>query len=1791
MKKKFLGKLLSMLLVVSMALTLLPVSAMAAYGGWGSWGFDWSDLWNWGEDDAQDDAQDDGLTADGAAAYAADSGEFLRIFHLDCGRKYFTVDQINEIIDQLAANHYTHIELAFGNDGLRFLLNDMSVTVGDKTYTSDAVTSAIKAGNTDYYNEGTANELTVDDMDSIYQHASDKGIKIIPMIDIPGHTNVLVTAMQTLGVSVDGFTSNTNSQGITTKAFSVSNDETVAFVTELVKKYVDYFAGKSEYFNLGADECGYEGFDEAKYTKLANMLSTLSDYIHKKGMTTLLFNDGFRTSGYLQSALKGKSSQITICYWTYSGYTKPSDLAKDFKLINTHNKWYYVAGNEDGNWNGYSWAISNLNGQYKDCTAVDGASNENYHTSTGCMLGFWCDNPAKSVDYNNLYTYIQTLANNNPDYFKVSSTPVEPEAFTLTLGSTTLKPGASTTVTANKAVKEWKSNSVAVGVVANVLDTTAQTATLTAFSEGTATITATATDGDTATVSVTVTNAETDTKTDTIYVDPYGGTYTVTIEGDLRGEDCTTVDTSIATAKVTYKPASSAPQEVGDITNGSEYYISNGSQYLTLSKNYRGGVEISSTTTYSDALKWTVTAVSGGYQLSTAYSGSTYYLNYSSRGVSLSVGTNPSTWQYDADKGFYCTVTGWNGTTTTYYYLYYATGRNSGWRLSNSTSSYGAPYAEGSATGTSTITFTGYKPGQQTTVTIGGTLYTIIVNKEDLSKATDLHVQLWITNTSIEKDSSKTTASFGSRSAQYVTIKATDKLNTDKGVLLSECVPQVVEDCYEYDGTYWSTRSKSNNSTDGPHTFKLYKGTLLSTSNAQEVWGSDRFYSGEDFQYIRYLEGKWWISNDQLKWTEITDTDGGATKSTYSQQIVAYYLRQTDVTKEVTTYVKDWGYRTATNPPQTKGDGQVALTIAVVYPDGTVSPSESSMYADSTVIRNYKSSDFDLGLILPENNSNYNIKKITVTDGKRDKSDPALYWTPSDSITWEKEKNEAGVQWYDEATVWDSSSSTAPAVYGHENDITWNAKDTAKLVLIYLEAVEKEENLKLSYWNDADNCEIKSGQISVSYTEGDVLPTYFGRLIQNSEVKAGTITLDNGAYVINTSGVKQTINKDITTVPDIDAKYRSGVYQYVGAEISSDGFTLTLHYNLDSNKLEHTYILDFGLPLEIPLSDLVNADNVSEVDTVLVNGQDLSTTIVTTAHGKLSYSKETKKITFQLEKPFDTQNALTGTFNIRYKGAIGTTSKDITIGILPASNVLYEENFLTAATTSNGAAWTQTIHNITTPQQTQKVGATDKYVFGYDDAYVGTEENPVKGQLGVWSVSGLVAGKGLSRALTTEFYGNGFDLIGDCGPDTGRVLLLLTNTATNKGKLLDIDTRYNDGKAQYGETTLHQVPLAHVMLEEGTYTAAIYAGGKTATTASTQSGTSGVAAYSAAMPVVSYDDDLYAVLAENGLTMADVEYINLSAADSIAVPAARRSAAATYSAPAAYAATDTATVQHAAGTHVEIDGFRVYRSTGNTNYPTAEQNVTYWNILDVVKGEIVAYREGEGAESASVSVENYEKTGGPQNEIYLKAGQSVAFKLTDNSIESVQVSLRAVNGASNWNNKAISSNTEMYYTLDRDNNGNFVINVPAETTGMLAIGNVKLPSTVAADSIKSANEIAAEELLMSIRMALNAAPVDPEPEQPAVFAPEYLDASVSTIRFFRNKLVTLTVSASADVAKLTVNGRELRPTNGWLVRMGWSDTYTYVLTDTVKKNDSKTYEIIAYDASGLASAAKTVSAN
>lgn len=159
-------RLLSLILAVILMIGLLPISAFAT-------------------------------SASAQANDAEDTGYKYNIMFLDCGRKYFSVNSIKQIIDNASAAGFNYIQLAVGNDGLRFLLDDMSLTVNGTTYSSQQVSAAIHAGNEAYYNFDV-DELTQSEMDEIIAYAASKGMGVIPCVNTPGHMDAILSAATSL---------------------------------------------------------------------------------------------------------------------------------------------------------------------------------------------------------------------------------------------------------------------------------------------------------------------------------------------------------------------------------------------------------------------------------------------------------------------------------------------------------------------------------------------------------------------------------------------------------------------------------------------------------------------------------------------------------------------------------------------------------------------------------------------------------------------------------------------------------------------------------------------------------------------------------------------------------------------------------------------------------------------------------------------------------------------------------------------------------------------------------------------------------------------------------------------------------------------------------------------------------------------------------------------------------------------------------------------------------------------------------------------------------------------------------------------------------------------------------------------------------------------------------------------------------------------------------------------------------------------------------------------------------
>lgn len=323
-----------------------------------------------------------------------DPNKLYKIVFLDCGRKYFSVDSIKKIIDNAAAAGFNYVELGIGNDGLRFLLNDMSLTVDGKEYSSEQVSTAVHNGNEKYYNFNT-DELTEAEMGTIIAYAKEKGLGIIPLLNTPGHMDAILSA----ATSLTGVDCSYNGSA---RTIDVTNATAVAFTQALVQKYITYFSSKEcQFFNMGADEYANDKYENTigmgfgnlqttgKYEYYAKYVNKMADMIKGEGMTPMAFNDGIY---YNNNTTYKFDNSIVVSYWSsgWGSYTPMSAadlISKGFKLINTHGDYYWVLGKTQCSEN----KAKTFN--YKDFQGGSGLD------SLGGMFCIWCDYPgAKTED-------------------------------------------------------------------------------------------------------------------------------------------------------------------------------------------------------------------------------------------------------------------------------------------------------------------------------------------------------------------------------------------------------------------------------------------------------------------------------------------------------------------------------------------------------------------------------------------------------------------------------------------------------------------------------------------------------------------------------------------------------------------------------------------------------------------------------------------------------------------------------------------------------------------------------------------------------------------------------------------------------------------------------------------------------------------------------------------------------------------------------------------------------------------------------------------------------------------------------------------------------------------------------------------------------------------------------------------------------------------------------------------------------------------------------------------------
>lgn len=555
------------------------------------------------------------------------------------------------------------------------------------------------------------------------------------------------------------------------------------------------------------------------------------------------------------------------------------------------------------------------------------------------------------------------------------------------------------------------------------------------------------------------------------------------------------------------------------------------------------------------------------------------------------------------------------------------------------------------------------------------------------------------------------------------------------------------------------------------------------------------------------------------------------------------------------------------------------------------------------------------------------------------------------------------------------------------------------------------------------------------------------------------------------------------------------------------------------------------------------------------------------------------------------------------------------ITFLPATNVLYEENFMTNRGTHG--EWIPEGENNTATV----VKDNENSVYGYADAYKGFADYSNGGAL-----KATLDLKGGKRAYTTDavefsFSGTGFDIISECGTDTGLIIAAVSKDG-NPFKVYIVDTYFCGDNSIGGNPIItgpgildYQVPVVRAMnLERADYSVRIlgyltntagaivgpasptpWDGGETGAEGSTR-GANGI--------------DTNRILREAGLKEFIGCEVETSFMDENSVLNGGTGIAAKNSQNRTFGKRGEETAQIA---DVYLDAFRVYKPLADeTKYVKNEQGLAYAPVYDYVKNSAnsigseilpnsMVYVEYDG-DTGIAHIADYQKRG-PQNEVYLTNGNYIGFVLegyTGN--ETVMISAKAVAGEpvlgyldataegaeipSGMNMKM----TEMYYDVTAcvrryDTKYMLVLGniAGAETRSILSVSGIKLAEGI---TTATSTQIAAD-IASLVTLAY-------QPVEEPVFTPERFELHYSD-RALAGWFTRISVKTSTDVDHVSVyrladDGslvpvrENMRPMNSLFTYFGWMDYYAFSLTVRApRRGMTDTYYIFAYDANGVAS--------
>ena len=273
----------------------------------------------------------------------SDSPAFpYRAAHLDCSRHFFTVDEVKRYVDMMSLHKLNTLHWHLTDDqGWRIEIQKypLLTTVG-------AWRRASQIGQ-DYWQEDGIPYgpyfYTQDEAREVVAYAAERGITVIPEIEMPGHAQAAIASYPYLGCK-DGIDKVRSLWGSSSEgAVCPSKETTYEFFEDVLDEIMEIFP--SEYIHIGGDEVNFSNWEECELCQQTMKENGFEREVQLHGrmvkrIEEYVLRQGRRVIGWDEILDGGVSQNAIIMSWRgMDGGVKAAKIGNDAVLCPA--RWCY----------------------------------------------------------------------------------------------------------------------------------------------------------------------------------------------------------------------------------------------------------------------------------------------------------------------------------------------------------------------------------------------------------------------------------------------------------------------------------------------------------------------------------------------------------------------------------------------------------------------------------------------------------------------------------------------------------------------------------------------------------------------------------------------------------------------------------------------------------------------------------------------------------------------------------------------------------------------------------------------------------------------------------------------------------------------------------------------------------------------------------------------------------------------------------------------------------------------------------------------------------------------------------------------------------------------------------------------------------------------------------------------------------------------------------------------------------------------------------------------------------